>query len=390
MTAYCLTIPQALSLRRACALPGSLESLPLDRQDHPFYPFAAIAENDEEFAVKQTCPSTLGGITPLDQKVTTYRMPAAEKPKKTCKASTKSPKKKFVLSKPIPTSPPATIPSQEANKTATSKAIPPPATLSSQTAPCLDSNTGSKNDQEREVARRARSQILPSMSKYERERVMNIIRNQILLEELCPPRIEGAEKLARGTKHIRPASPSDEYHTSGPIEEDKPQRKSRRLMEGNSKDYRDRASLSPSPSPSPSSDRLIPEESTESPDTTKDDEPPASPSPSDNHSAADDPMEGLDVSNDDEPTDNESMLSVNFLGDGEPTGSELTFSDDLPNVPMSELGIDDQPMMREDSSGEDSRSNGTGDGKFLLILPIKPRLTPHLKNKLHPILTMFR
>lgn len=86
------------------------------------------------------------------------------------------------------------------------------------------------NDTEAEVYQLARPLLIPSMSRYERERILNSIRNQILLKQLCPPTLDSGVK-AVSSKRPRPPSPNADYRPSEQPT-DLPRRKSRRTMVG--------------------------------------------------------------------------------------------------------------------------------------------------------------
>lgn len=214
-----LTSVLASSLRQTCALPGSLENLPSNRPDHPFC-FAPYDEDEEQ---KDPCQSLVAGITPLGT-VTRYRE-TPNRPSRTHNTE-KNPVSKDHPSRVFQISPTDT----RTSVTTSPEPIPP-----AQTIPISpERSNGHKSSTELEVARRARPFLLPNLSPYERTKVLNSMRNAMLLEELCPPHLETAPK-SNLRKRNRSPSPDANYRPSAVVDRVQPRRKSIRLTEDPSK-----------------------------------------------------------------------------------------------------------------------------------------------------------
>lgn len=259
----------APSLRRACALPGSIENLPLDRPDHPLHCFSSTHDKeDPEFQTPTQTPSILAGIVPLER-VTRYR--DLDTSKNIPPGSFSVPSTTTAQSPPstpaaVPT--PAVVPTSTQNNqavspqsapTKTAQLLPPPPIAPRALTAGINHDSDSDDleveppadpnatlnplirrkqdnhpcdDLEDEVKRLARPLLLPSLSKYERERIINRVRNDLLLKQLCLPTFD-IPSASNSSKRQRSPSPSAEYRptaSSGHLT--LPLRKSRRLMEG--------------------------------------------------------------------------------------------------------------------------------------------------------------
>lgn len=170
--------------------------------------------------VNEPCKSIIAGIVPL-QTVTRYREAIA-------KPST-SPSAEKSLTPHGQSSPESQAPLSETRNPVGPKTKPTPSTY--------QSNPDDQSPNDVEVMRRARTRLLPSMSSYERSRTLNSIRNEILLEKICPPRLESVPKT-HARKRLRSGSLDAGYQTSTSIEPAQARRKSTRLNERPSKRVR--------------------------------------------------------------------------------------------------------------------------------------------------------